>query len=64
MIDSSLYKELMVTDGSPDEKIISKVWVGLWNGGGRGQNIFDFEDVRGGLDGRKGMFEYNEEKTV
>ena len=28
MIDSSLYKELMVTDGSPDEKIISRVWGG------------------------------------
>ena len=45
MIDSPLYKELMVTDGSPDEKIISGVWGGpVWDN----IEIFDFEDAGGG----------------
>ena len=51
MIDSSLYKELMVTDGGPDEKIISRVWGGGVREGSLrgvcGGCIFEFEDVSG-----------------
>ena len=53
MIDSSLYKELMVTDGGPDEKITSRVWGGGVREGSLrgvcGGCIFEFEDVSGGL---------------
>ena len=39
MIDSSLYKELMVTDGGPDEKIISRVWGAEWGRGVWGGSV-------------------------
>ena len=61
MIDSPLYKELMVTDGSPDEKIISGVWgAGEWGGlSGITSRSLTLRMREGGVDVRKGMFVYN-----